>query len=120
MKSENSHIIKDSFTMGHRTFNIHLTCPSSFKTKIAESMKKIYSWLYIASHFSQQPNCSKTLDIYLYWTDMKKRLPRKKRAVIDWEHANTAFTFSCNMPHSDTGEKQIKRPNIGYGNMSIM
>jgi hypothetical protein len=112
MKGVKSHIIEHSFIIDHRTFNVHLTCPSSLfkENKIVESMEKIYSWLFIASHFSQHQNCSKTLDIYIYWTDMKKMLPRKKRAIIDWEHANTAFTFSCNSdPRNGKNEMYIYR-----------
>ena len=102
-------IVTYSFEIGHRTFHIHLTYSSIlFSNKeIVEAMEKIYSWLFIASQFSQQRECSKKIAIYIYWTDLKKMLPRKKREVIDWEHANTAFTFSCSMPHSDNGENEI-------------
>ena len=106
-------VVTYSFEIGHRTFHVHLTYPSSlFSNKeIVEAMKKIYSWLFIACHFSQQQECSKTIAIYIYWTDLKKMLPRKKREVIDWEHANTAFTFSCSTLMPSSLQKKLKTLN---------
>jgi hypothetical protein len=69
--------LKYTFTISHRTFNVYLTYPEDFPEKeIVESMENIYSWLYIASHFSEQRICSQTLDIYIYWTGLIKKLPK--------------------------------------------
>jgi hypothetical protein len=43
------------------------------------------------------PNCSKKVTVYLYLTDLKKLLPKKNKIELDAEHANTAFTTSCQL-----------------------
>lgn len=58
-----------------------------------QHINRIYLWLYIASHFAP-PKCSRTLNINIYFTDEKKRLPTKKQPLQSI-HANTAFTTSC-------------------------
>ena len=54
----------------------------------------IISWLYICTKFSLHGN-SKTLDIFLYLTPYKKKLPLQQGIILDAEHINTAFTRRC-------------------------
>lgn len=54
----------------------------------------LYSWLFICSNFSLG-RCSKTLDIFLYFTPYKKTLPVDRASVISPEHVNSAFTKQC-------------------------
>lgn len=81
-----------------RTFRIFMSFlkPTEY---IEEWIKRIYIWLYVANHFAI-PTCSTVLDIYIYYTDMKKKLPETDGYILDHEHANTAFTFACTMPDS--------------------
>lgn len=54
----------------------------------------IISWLYICTKTTLFGSC-KTLDIFLYLTPYKKKLPTQQGIVLDAEHVNTAFTKRC-------------------------
>ena len=59
-----------------------------------DCLHKIYLWLFITN--KQKPlTCSQQLNIYIYFTELFKVLPEKKREPIGEKHANTAFTTSC-------------------------
>ena len=59
-----------------------------------DSLYKIYLWLYVASQFAS-PDCSKQMDIHLYFTDHLKVLSKTKMQPLNEIHANTAMTTSC-------------------------
>jgi hypothetical protein len=61
-------------------------------------IERMFIWLSIAYKYSPL-NCAKNLHIYLYLTDLNKMLPTIDASPIDWEHANTAFTYSCREEH---------------------
>uniref|UniRef100_A0A6C0EST8 Uncharacterized protein n=1 Tax=viral metagenome TaxID=1070528 RepID=A0A6C0EST8_9ZZZZ len=61
-------------------------------------IERMFIWLSIAYKYSPV-NCAKNLNVYLYLTDLKKMLPTIDASPIDWEHANTAFTYSCREEH---------------------
>lgn len=97
------------FKIGSRTFNVYLIKPiekgevlspkiqQKIYTLFDNSIKKIYAWLYTASHFSE-PKCSPILDIYIYMTNNKKYLSEQTdnlSVTITSNNANTAFTFAC-------------------------
>jgi hypothetical protein len=63
---------------------------------IDQCAKNIYTWLYTIRKYIPD-NCSNTLDIYLYLTDLYKFLPDDKRVSIGIKHVNTAFTTSCSL-----------------------
>lgn len=56
-------------------------------------IERIYIWLSIAFQYAED-HCSQYMNIYLYMTDLKKNLP-KKREPINQIHVNTAFTTTC-------------------------
>ena len=56
-------------------------------------IEKIIMWLYIANTFASH-KCSQQMNVFMYFTDLKKKLPTNKK-IISVEHANTAFTTSC-------------------------
>lgn len=60
----------------------------------SDSIKKIYVWFSVASQHCSL-HCSEKLNIYLYFTDLQKRLPTTSGEPIDKIHANTASTTSC-------------------------
>ena len=64
-----------------------------------DCLHKIYLWLHIANK-QKPPTCSQQLNIYIYFTELFKVLPEKKREPIGEKHANTAFTTSC-MPSTN-------------------
>jgi hypothetical protein len=53
---------------------------------------KIYLWLHIANKYRNEI-CSKTLNIYIYLTDLPKLLPNT--GPIGRSHVNTGFTTAC-------------------------
>lgn len=59
-----------------------------------ECLYKVYLWLSIA-YKQKHSECSQTLKIFLYLTDLFKLIPEKKENIIDQVHANTAFTTPC-------------------------
>ena len=78
-------------------------------------IERIFIWLSIAYKYSPV-NCAKNLNVYLYLTDLKKMLPTIDASPIDWEHANTAFTYSCReehiSSHNENNNKDISEINI--------
>jgi len=51
-------------------------------------------WLTIISKISS-PNCSKELNIFVYFTRLKKELPESQHMILQANNVNTAFTTTC-------------------------
>jgi len=90
---------KYSFSIGSRIFNIYLISPikgSPIKmyNKFDKMINKMYIWLFICSQFANDI-CSPTINIYIYLTEHKKKIPEISYTPIDEIHANTAFTYAC-------------------------
>ena len=51
-------------------------------------------WLYILNIYSSK-KCSKKLNIYIYLTNLEKKLPRTNVEVLGEINVNTAFTTTC-------------------------
>lgn len=105
---------KYTFSIKKRIFTIYCIHPTeSFQTetkiyKWLETVKKyIYSWLYIACMQSNE-ECSKNMNIYLYFTDFKKQFPEKKE-VLGENHVNTAYTFACKISENGNNEMYLYR-----------
>lgn len=103
-----------TFSIKNRIFTIYCIHPTeSFQTetkiyKWLETVKKyIYSWLYIACMQSNE-ECSKNMNIYLYFTDFKKQFPEKKE-VLGENHVNTAYTFACKISENGNNEMYLYR-----------
>lgn len=81
------------FKIDKRIFNIYINKSSSFfNDKLI--IKKIYNILFFFNSIAKENKCSKIINIYIYLSEFKKELPNEKR-VLDREHINTAFTYSC-------------------------
>lgn len=87
-----------TFTIEQRKFTIYF---GIFTEKDIHTIDKyndyiqfIFSWLYICCSFSLH-NCSHNLDIFIYMTPYKKKLPTEPGVVIDSEHINSAYTKNC-------------------------
>jgi len=51
-------------------------------------------WMYILNDYASK-ECSKEIDIYLYFTKLKKLLPESNVSVLSQTHVNTAYTTTC-------------------------
>jgi hypothetical protein len=84
----------------NRTFTVYLCMSSTMSNDVIERrIKQIYLWLCLANRYVR-PSCSKTVDIYIYFIDLKKSLPIQNDHPIDQVHVNTAFTTTC-QPHTN-------------------
>lgn len=95
--SKNKYVctLKSPFGNG-RTINIFFTFDDKQnKDKIRDYIERILVWLYIISKYTDNKQCSKILNVYIYLTDPKKKLPEKVHDVIDKINVNTGFTTSC-------------------------
>jgi len=64
------------------------------ETFFTDCLHKIYLWLHLA--FKEKPEqCSRELNIYIYFSELFKVLPETKGEPIEQLNANTAFTTSC-------------------------
>jgi hypothetical protein len=79
-------------------------------------IERMFIWLSIAYKYSPV-NCAKNLHIYLYLTDLKKMLPTIDASPIDWEHANTAFTYSCREEHISSHKENNENKDISEINI---
>ena len=57
-------------------------------------LNKIIIWLYIV-HLYSSSSCSKKLDIYIFLTDVKKKLPTNNFEEIGKKHINSGYTYCC-------------------------
>ena len=102
---------KLSFSIGIRKFNVFLVHPlSQTESKINkwfdEIKKRIYCLLFISSMESTK-ECSKTLNIYLYFTDLKKKFP--ENGTLGEMNVNSAYTFACSLKESGENEMYLYR-----------
>lgn len=81
--------------VGRRTYHLYFVLPHGSPIKIDECVKKINMWLHFATRFAES-GCSMHVYVYLYLTNVEKRLPAAFGQPIDQEHVNTAFTTGCN------------------------
>ncbi len=107
-----SHILKDAiitkkciFRINSQMVNIHLSYIVSntpnitniSKSKIdkffKDRMKLIYLWLHVSNKY-RDSQCSQSINIHIYLTDLYKTLP-EKGVPLDEFNVNTAITTSC-------------------------
>jgi hypothetical protein len=81
-------------TVGERTYTIFFIIPVGTASEIDNYVKWINTWLQVATLYAKS-DCSKTVTVYLYLTDLKKVLPEKGGIALNPVNANTAFTTSC-------------------------
>ena len=93
-----------SFSIGSRIFNIFFIKPckekasstmdKDFDKYCKKNIKKIYIWLFAICQYANN-ECSQNLNIYIYLTDHKKKLPETIHEPLEEIHANSAFTMAC-------------------------
>jgi len=95
------------FNVHHRIIEVSILHIGDAALKSAKwfssAIQKIYIWLYIAGLYATS-HCSRKMNVFIYWTDLKKKLPNVG-GMIEQLHANTAFTTSCR----DTTDLNIYR-----------
>ena len=84
-----------NFQIGERNIILYIGNATKLaKRDINTIVKRVYTWLTIASFFSNK-KCSQSLTIYLSMSLHNKLLPTVEMEYIDREHVNTAFTYPC-------------------------
>jgi hypothetical protein len=63
--------------------------------KYSHYVDSMLAWLYIINRYAASTSCAKTLTIYLYFTSLSKVLPESNVHILDENHVNTAFTYTC-------------------------
>lgn len=77
-----------------RTYFLHICCSNSYsKTKIYNIVRLSYIWLHFVNTFTNV-NCSNTVNIFLYLTNVKKLIPQTSGS-LEKQHVNSAFTTEC-------------------------
>jgi hypothetical protein len=93
-----------SFTLpSGRTINLCIWFPSSSSSSSLQKSKHlsdmihcIYAWFVFLDSRVTKPNCSKKLTIYLYMTQLTKKLPNNTpKQELSEINVNSGFTFSC-------------------------
>jgi hypothetical protein len=59
-----------------------------------EYVEKILVWLFIVNEHTSR-TCSSTIDLYLYMTSLRKTLPGSNMDILNQNHVNTGFTYTC-------------------------
>jgi hypothetical protein len=57
-------------------------------------MKSITMWIYVLNIYSSK-KCARNINIYFYFTSLKKSLPTSNSNILDETNVNTAFTTTC-------------------------
>lgn len=86
-----------SFIVSGRNIRLSIITPGIKKYKrsyFIECIKLVYLWLSVASQYSPS-KCSQDMNIFFYFTDLKKCLPKEHGEPLTENNVNTAFTTSC-------------------------
>ena len=107
------HFIKTTFEIEHpqlpsqlRTIQLYISSMTPFKN--TEFIQRIQIAVQLLTNYAPTPCHNSPLDIYIYLTKAKKTLPSETGQIMDENHANTAFTTSCDM-NSMTPSNDFKK-----------
>ena len=98
LKNSYSCSMKSPFGNG-RIINIFFASAEK-QNKIYDYIERILVWIFIISKYTENRECSRTLNIYIYLTDPIKTLPENDINIIGKNNVNTGFTTSCS-PNSN-------------------
>ena len=88
------------FPFKNRIFTVYLCMSSTIENdEIERRIKQIYLWFCLVNPYVKS-SCSNTVNVYMYFIDLKKKLPHQHDDPIDQIHVNTAFTTTC-QPHTN-------------------
>jgi hypothetical protein len=87
-----------SFTLYEREIKVYFVVENSNieleLEKYNHYMESIVMWLHILNNYASKM-CAKSIDIYLYFTSLEKKLPSSNIFILDENNVNTAFTTTC-------------------------
>ena len=90
--------ISYTFSLFDREIKVHFVVEDSnpeHKIELYnEYVETMLKWLYIVNEYASK-SCSKKLAIFIYFTSLKKKLPSSNITILDENHVNTAFTYTC-------------------------
>ena len=94
-----THYMRYEFYLFHRKICVYFIVSDSNnakKEKYDEYIDRIFIWLYLL-HINASKNCSITLNIFIYFTNLEKVLPKphKENIILDEYNVNTAYTYCC-------------------------
>jgi hypothetical protein len=79
--------------------------PLYWLKKYRQHVYKAFAWFQFIAPYTKDCDCSKELDVYLYFTPFKKNLPDAPLSTVGPQHSNTGFTTSCTANLSKNGRK---------------
>lgn len=99
INTHSTHYLRYEFYLFHRKICLYFIVNDSNilkREKYHEYMERIFMWLYIL-HIHASKNCSTTLNIFIYFTNLEKLLPhpRGENIILDAYNVNTAYTYCC-------------------------
>ena len=77
--------------------------PLYWLKKYRQHVYKAFAWFQFIAPYTKDCDCSKELDVYLYFTPFKKNLPDTPSSTVGPQHSNTGFTTSCTANLSKNG-----------------
>ena len=77
--------------------------PLYWLKKYRQHVYKAFAWFQFIAPYTKDCDCSKELDVYLYFTPFKKNLPDAPSSTVGPQHSNTGFTTSCTANLSKNG-----------------
>ena len=96
-ETSNTHL-HYSFSLFGRIINIHFLIEDIdtdlYLQKYNKYVDQMLIWLYIVNQYAST-KCSKEISIYIYLTDLFKRLPDSNVEILGTNNVNTAFTNTC-------------------------
>jgi len=79
--------IKFKFIVEDNNINDHIDTYNNY-------VDRMLMWSYILNEYSSK-ECSRELDVYLYFTTLKKFLPESNVSILSENNVNTAYTTTC-------------------------
>ena len=79
--------------------------PLYWLKKYRQHVYKAFAWFQFIAPYTKDCDCSKELDVYLYFTPFKKNLPDTPTSTVGPQHSNTGFTIPCTANLSKNGRK---------------
>ena len=105
-----THYLKTTFQVQHpqqpdhpRTVSVYI---SSTTPTPQQFLQRIQLAVQLLTHYSPPPCHHSPLHLYIYLTKARKNIPVHPDQILDENHANTAFTTSCNL----TATPQTQEP----------
>ena len=77
--------------------------PLYWLKKYRQHVYKAFAWFQFIAPYTKDCDCSKELDVYLFFTPFKKNLPDAPSSTVGPQHSNTGFTTSCTANLSKNG-----------------